>query len=314
MEAKHTEIRSVEVIEAEIQKVKADLLRLDGINRTVAARVQSAAIPAVDDDNVVLSHDNIIARIREIASSIRTDYGNTSPVLISLLDGAFPFASKLQEFLSEEELDPEKERYFEFVYTTMQVASYELDRPGELNIISPPKISVVGKPVIILDDVWDTGATFAGVADYLKNQLGAASVDLAVAVNKDQERKYDGPRWLYSGFTVPAAAFLIGFGLDYSGRCRNLLDILAVPKGCTSLPTPEEKNDIAQIKVLDKRFQALYTELKLAKAAALESGRRSPLQEFTVFDTTNNDTTATQGAQAKIVPTIEDGRTELQFK
>lgn len=292
MEAKHIE---------EIREIKQELARLDMLNREVTERVRQGATPAIDDEGNSLNYEALIAKTAVIAASICNDYQNTSPVCISLLDGALPFASKLQEFLSEEE------RNFEFVYTTMQVKSYDFHRSGELNIISPPKVSVAGKHVIVIDDVWDTGATFAGVKEYLENELGAESVDLAVLVNKEQEREVASPRWLYSCFTLPEDAFIIGFGLDYSGRCRNMRDIKVVDP--RTLPTAVEEQEIAQIKVLDKRLQTLLADIKRQRQASIED-RRSPLRDFTVFEGGRDSQAKNLSSQPQIDTTIEGGRSD----
>ena len=122
-------------------------------------------------------------------------------------------------------------------------------------------------------------------------------------MNKEQDREFSGPRWLYSCFTLPQDAFIIGYGLDYSGGCRNMRDIKVVDP--RTLPTAEEEQQISQIRVLDRRLQNLLANIKAAKQASIEY-RRSPLREFTVLNT-GRTVVVNSSSQA----TIDDGSTEL---
>ncbi len=260
---------------AEITSIRERLQDLHKLSNNIELRIINGAVDVEDSFGDMLSYENILEHTNIIADRIVQDCraSNDTPVLISLMDGGFIFASLLQEALIA--------RGFLFHYTTMQVSSYDFTESGKLKISSHPKISLGERSVIVLDEVWDTGKTFAGVKEYILN-AGAKNVDLAVLVDKAPElgAKYnehpifrEQPRWLYSCFTISPDEFLIGMGLDYSGWCRNLRDIKAVR--LDTLPTETEKALLGSIKQLNKRLQELLSGDVLEVKNTSE--RKSPL-------------------------------------
>lgn len=242
MERKDVEINEIN----DTSEILAELARLNALHAEIGLRVEQSAVAAFDDDGEELVNEKILKKIDEIADTIIGGYlGKPRPLLITLLDGALPFASKLQESLAR--------KGFAFDFATIRTSSYDGDKSGKLKIISPPKVPVGGREVIVLDDVWDTGNTFAGVKSLLE-ELGALSIDLAAMVNKCQTREVS-PRWLYSGFDMDKNSFIIGFGLDYAGNCRSMLDIKVVDPN--SLMSIEESGLIARIRPLNERLQNL---------------------------------------------------------
>lgn len=261
----------------EIGIIRDKLKFINALNTVIEQRISAGAVIAEDSFGDKLSAANISEHINIVADRIIGDFAHTEspPVLVSLMDGGFVFASMLQNALSE--------RGFLFQYTTMQVGSYEFTASGSVNIAAAPKIALGERNVIIVDEVWDTGKTFAEVREYILEVCGAKSVDLAVLVDKDPALFTSiehvsarvQPRWLYSCFTVSPEAFLIGMGLDYNGGCRNLRDVLAVDP--ETLPDSNEKELLSQLKPLNKQLQHLLSlEKQEAKSVA---ERKSPLLE-----------------------------------
>lgn len=261
----------------EIMAIREELQNLNKLSNVIEKRIIAGATIAQDNSGVVLDSETIVTKINIIADKIVDDYKkeDESPVLVSLMDGAFPFASILQRALIDRE--------FDFHYTTMQVGSYEFSESGVVKISSPPKVKLGEKRVIIVDEVWDTGKTFANVKNYVID-CGAKSVDFAVLVDKVpalssnlemQSMIRVQPRSEYSCFKLSPDEFLIGFGLDYVGGCRNLLYIGTVDK--KTLPTEEERRLLDKIKPLNDRLQQLLSEQKIAAKYASE--RKSPLIE-----------------------------------
>ena len=247
---------------AEITTIRNKLQALNKLSTEIEQRIINGAIVAEDIMGEEITYQNILVKINEIADAIVVDYqaSGSVPVLVSLMDGGFVFASKLQESLNA--------RSFTFHYTTMQVSSYNFDKSGQVEISTPPKIQLGERDVIILDEVWDTGKTFTKVREFMLRS-GARSVDLAVLIDKSPDLSSSSmqttnirmqPRWLYSCFTVSPDAFLIGWGLDYDGGCRNLTDVRAVDPA--TLPTVEEREQLKLIKDLNRQLRNYLREME----------------------------------------------------
>jgi len=151
--------------------------------------------------------DEIDQRIGELATDIIRDYPDTSPLFIALLRGAAPFASKLMFALAK--LDPN----FHPVIDYMMVSTYGEDHTAKQPVIVTdlaPKTELVGRDVIILDDVIDLGVT----SDFVQHTLlqrGARSVKLAVLGNKTVPSRISQAD--YIGFEC-GDKWLVGMGLD----------------------------------------------------------------------------------------------------
>lgn len=210
------------------QEIRTKLQQITGLKMVIEKRLWDTALPVKDFNGDELSKENIQQKINEIANQIITNYPDSCPVLISLMDGAMPFASQLHTELTE--------RNYPFQFTCMQVSSYEGTKSGELSMGSLPKILLGNRVVIVVDDVCDTGKTYAKLHDLFLEQ-GAQEVFLVALVDKVQERVSKcEPQ--YTGFKISKDAFIIGFGLDYEGIVRNSAAIKTVD--FKSLPTNEE--------------------------------------------------------------------------
>jgi hypoxanthine phosphoribosyltransferase len=167
----------------------------------------------LDRLKVLLNHEQIAKKVAELGARITRDFDGESVVLIGVLKGATIF---LADLAREIELDAT----FDFV----AVASYgnSRDPSGDVKLIKDIDQSIEGKNIILVEDILDTGLTLT----YLKNLLLARkpkSLKIAALLDKVSRRKrpIHGD---YVGFEIPDG-FVVGYGLDFADRFRNLPDI-----------------------------------------------------------------------------------------
>ena len=166
-----------------------------------------------DVESVLLSEDKIRERIAELAREIEKDYQDEDVVMICILRGASVFFCDL---VRELDLDVK----FEF----MSVSSYGsgTTSSGEVRIIKDINIPLAGRNVIIVEDIIDSGNTLSYLKRLLQ-QRNPKSLKICALLDKPSRRKVEltGD---YVGFVVEDH-FLVGYGLDYAEKYRNLKDI-----------------------------------------------------------------------------------------
>ncbi|MBI4446379.1 MAG: hypoxanthine phosphoribosyltransferase [Acidobacteria bacterium] len=164
-------------------------------------------VPAVVKE-VVFDQEAIAKRIGELAAEISHSYRDLRPVLVVILKGAFVFACDLiRQMKVELTLD--------FIAKSPYLAS----RGGEVKIIKDLEQDISGRHVLLLEDIVDTGLTL----NYLVRVLSSrepASLAICSLLDRPALRLADIPL-RYVGFNV-TDEFLIGYGLDYRDRYRNL--------------------------------------------------------------------------------------------
>lgn len=154
-------------------------------------------------------------KIKEVTKDLNKEYKDKDVVLIGLLKGAFIFLSDLSRKLT---FNPE----IEFVV----VKSYDGDRTtGAPQILLDLKRNIANKHVLIVEDIIDTGTTLAFIAEYMKYR-NAASVKIVTLLNKKSQRQKN-VHVDWSLFDV-GNEFLVGYGLDYNEKFRNLNSIMAL--------------------------------------------------------------------------------------
>lgn len=160
-----------------------------------------------------ISRDTIDARVKELGKEITRDYAGKSPLFICVLNGAFPFASDL--FRACEEIDAE--------ITFIRLKSYEgTGSTGTIKEVMGLKEDIKGRPVIVVEDIVDTGHTIKRLVDDLKAKE-PSEIKIATLLFKPEALVEDvNPD--YVGFSIPKK-FIIGFGLDLNEKARNLNDI-----------------------------------------------------------------------------------------
>jgi hypoxanthine phosphoribosyltransferase len=166
---------------------------------------------------VLLSNEQITARIKELGAAITNDYAGREPILIGVLKGAFVFMADLARVV-------DLKMSVEF----MAVSSYGKAQKssGEVRIIKDLDVAVEGKDLIVVEDIVDTGLTLSYLLQNLQSR-GAKSVKLATLLDKPEPRVVKELKIDYCGFQVPNK-FVVGFGLDAAERYRNLPFIAVV--------------------------------------------------------------------------------------
>ncbi|MDQ6755830.1 MAG: hypoxanthine phosphoribosyltransferase [Bacteroidota bacterium] len=159
-----------------------------------------------------ISAQQIEEQIKRVASEINRDYAGRKPLFIAILNGAFMFAADLFK-----EIDIETEICF------IKLASYKgIKSSGQVITAIGLDVDLVGREIIILEDIVDTGNTLTKFLPQI-NHHHPASLKIAALLHKPDAMvhpiKID-----YLGFTVPNK-FLLGYGLDYDGLGRNIKEI-----------------------------------------------------------------------------------------
>jgi hypoxanthine phosphoribosyltransferase len=166
--------------------------------------------PDAEVRDTLYSQEQIRKRVRELAGEINADYEGRNPLLVGILKGAFVFLSDLAR-----EIDLQME--FDF----MAVASYGSSSrtSGVVRILKDLDTDIHGRDLLIVEDIIDTGLTLNYLIKNLKAR-GPASLEICALLNKEIANKVKLPV-RYVGFTIPDV-FVVGYGLDYSERFRNL--------------------------------------------------------------------------------------------
>lgn len=172
----------------------------------------SPATSEFDNPNLepLFTAEQIAARVAEIGAQIKLDYAGRDPLLVGVLKGACIFVSDL---LRATDL----RLGIEFMAISSYGASTRTS--GEVRIVKDLDVSVEGRDIIVVEDIIDTGLTLSYLLSNLRRR-GAASVRLVALLDKSERREREVPVD-YVGFTIPDA-FVVGYGLDYAERYRNL--------------------------------------------------------------------------------------------
>lgn len=159
---------------------------------------------------VLITEEEIKARVNELGRQISTDYAGRSPVFIGVLKGCFVFMSDLLRSV---------DLYCELDF--MAVSSYGsgTTTSGAVKINKDLNQDICGKDVIIVEDILDSGVTLSYLKGYLENRR-PASIRIATLLDKPARRRAD-IKADYSCFNVPDE-FVVGYGLDYAEQYRNL--------------------------------------------------------------------------------------------
>ena len=167
-----------------------------------------------DLDRILVTKEEIAQKVRQLGEKISEDYSGKAPVMICILKGAALFFSDLI-------------REIDLPLTTdfMAISSYgsATKTSGVVRVLKDLDRDIVGKDVIIVEDIVDTGVTL----NYLKSMLahrGAASIRVAALLDKTARRTVKDLKVDYVCFDIPDA-FVVGYGLDYDQVYRNLPDI-----------------------------------------------------------------------------------------
>lgn len=163
-----------------------------------------------DLDFVMFTQEELHARVREIGQSLTEEYAGKAPLLLCVLKGSLVFTADLM-----------REINLPCTLETITLSSYRAmaTRPGEIVMSEPFEVDIAGRDVIVVEDILDTGKTLSFVMNLLKQQ-NPASLKLVVLLDKPSRREAPVEADVV-GFTIPDA-FVVGYGLDYDQKYRNL--------------------------------------------------------------------------------------------
>lgn len=162
---------------------------------------------------VLLDSGTIHKRVHELGAQITKDYQGKIPHLIAILKGACIFHADLVRAIN-----------LNLSMDFIAVASYgeSAKTSGEVRLLKDLDESVDGRDVLLVEDILDTGLTVHYILKNLESR-GARSLKVITLLNKPSRRQVDVPVD-YVGFDIPDH-FVVGYGLDYNQRYRNLPDI-----------------------------------------------------------------------------------------
>lgn len=163
-----------------------------------------------DIKEILFTEEQIQAKVKELAEKIKHDYRDKNPVLVGVLNGAFVFLADLM-------------RHLDLTCTVDFVSwsSYGKDTSssGIFRIMKDLETNVESKHVLIVEDIIDTGLTLHYLLDTVRARR-PASVKVVALLDKPSRRRIEA-KADYLGFQIPDA-FVVGYGLDFAQRYRNL--------------------------------------------------------------------------------------------
>ena len=163
-----------------------------------------------------LTESEIQKRVSEIATQISQDYSGKIPIFIGVLNGAFIFLADLLKNIS---IDCEVDFFKLSSYGDSKISS------GKVRLLKELNCSVSGRDIIIVEDIVDSGLSIKYIEDIF-NQHTPASIKVCSLLMKPESLKYD-VKIDYIGFKIPGK-FVVGYGLDYAQKFRNLKCIYAL--------------------------------------------------------------------------------------
>ena len=160
--------------------------------------------------SILLTQEELHNRIAQMGAEISRDYAGREPVIVGVLKGCFVFMADLMRCVT-----------VPCSIDFMAVSSYgnSTSTSGAVEINKDLSQDIQGKDVLIVEDILDSGVTLNYLTGYLLNRK-PASIAIATLLDKPSRRKAD-VQARYVGFVVPDA-FVVGYGLDYAEKYRNL--------------------------------------------------------------------------------------------
>ena len=163
-----------------------------------------------DIEKVLLSEETIAAKVKELGAQIAKDYADKNPLIVSVLRGSFVFMADLVRAID-----------VPCTVDFMSVSSYGggTTSSGIVKIVKDLDEPLEGKHVMIVEDIIDTGHTLNHLSKMLLDRK-PLSIEICTLLNKPSRREKEVPV-KYSCFEIPDE-FVVGYGLDYDQRYRNL--------------------------------------------------------------------------------------------
>ncbi len=166
-----------------------------------------------DISHILVKREEIAAAVQQLGDQITRDYQGKDLLLVGILKGAIVFFSDLMRAID-----------LPLATEFMAVSSYgaSTKTTGVVNLVKDLTIDITGKHVLIVEDIVDSGMTLSYLKKYLATR-GAAEIKIATLLDKPERRRVD-LKADYFCFTIPDE-FVVGYGLDYAEKYRNLPDI-----------------------------------------------------------------------------------------
>ena len=163
-----------------------------------------------DIERVIVSEVDLQARVKELAAQVDADYEGRDLLLVGVLKGAVMAMADLSRAM---------QRHLEMDW--MAVSSYGsgTKSSGVVRILKDLDRDITGRNVLIVEDIVDSGLTLSWLKSNLESR-GAANVDILAILRKPEAAKVEVPV-KYVGFDIPAD-FVVGYGLDFDEKYRNL--------------------------------------------------------------------------------------------
>ena len=166
--------------------------------------------------SILFTSDDIEATVNRLAAEIRRDYLTKHPILIAILKGSFMFLADLIRQLD-----------FPLEIEFVRLSSYGrgTKSSGKIRVMLDVQAEIKDRHILVIEDIIDTGLTSVFLLDYLSKKK-PASLKLCTLTDKPSRRQVP-VNINYRGLTVPDK-FIVGYGLDWDERFRNLPDLYAV--------------------------------------------------------------------------------------
>ena len=164
----------------------------------------------LDLEQTLFTEDQILSRLREMAAEIEADYDGKDLLLVGVLKGAVMVMADLARSL---------DRHVEMDWMAISSYGSGTKSSGVVRILKDLDTDIAGRNVLVVEDIIDTGLTLSWLIANLRSR-GPASVEIATLLRKPEAQQMEVDV-RYVGFDIPNA-FVVGYGLDYAERYRNL--------------------------------------------------------------------------------------------
>lgn len=164
----------------------------------------------------LISEREILKKVEEIGKKITDDFKDESVTIVSVLKGSFIFTADLVRFIKSP---------VEIAFIAASSYGASTVSSGELKIRYDIDIPVKSQTVILVEDIVDTGLTISRLKEYLY-ELGAKDVKICTIFDKPDRREKQ-VTIDYCGFVIPNE-FVVGYGLDYNNKYRNLRNLCKI--------------------------------------------------------------------------------------
>lgn len=163
-----------------------------------------------DLSRILFSREEIERRVRDLGHEIARDYAGRDLMLVSILKGGVVFLADLTRAIE-----------IPHGYDMVGAQSYgaSVTSSGQVTVTKDVDVNLLGRDVIVIEDIFDTGRTLKVVCDLLRLH-NPRSLEVCALLVKHKRREFDVPV-RYTGFHIPDE-FVVGYGLDYAERYRNL--------------------------------------------------------------------------------------------